>query len=129
MPASTSSAAIRSQPSPTCTGAWRLPRWYAARASASAVGATNLEQVFRRGDHAHDATVIRLQEFSAAQHASPLEEQADILAPGDRRAQAAFLPLLERERQLGVERRLRRNAFLHDQHGGTSSHGVLAARC
>jgi len=86
-----------------------------ARQGASIIAAY-FHQLFVSGDDAHDAAIGAAQAIAAAQDRPALEEQADFLATGKHRAQAAFLALLERQDKQGVLRRLRRDALFDYQH-------------
>jgi hypothetical protein len=44
------------------------------------VGTARLHQRFVRGDHAHDAAVVRAQAIAAAQHRAAVEHEADLFA-------------------------------------------------
>ncbi len=81
------------------------------------VGAHRLhERLVGRGD-ANDAPVVAAQAIAAAQDRAALEEQPDLLAIDQPRAQPAFLALLERKPELGVVSLLRGDALADDQHG------------
>ena len=69
------------------------------------IRAAHLQEILRRGGHPHDATVVSLEAIAVAKHRAAVEEETDLLAAYDRRAQPALLPQLEREHKFRVERR------------------------
>lgn len=65
------------------------------------VGTTRFEQVFRRRDDLDNAPVLRQQAIAAAQDGAARQEQANLLAIGQLRAQAALGAGVEVELQAG----------------------------